>query len=157
MAKFVKSLWRLSAVVLALAVLGGCAGQIPYYIQAKHPYERKMYGNYDKIADAARQVLVRNGWPIQRVTDASVFERTTTEGEDTEKDILIFTGIRKHWMVIWPTYTRLNVFVHPTAEGANVDLRWAKVTPFLIKFQNFRNDALAKRLLEQMEEELTIK
>ena len=137
-----------------MAALCGCSAQVPHYIKADHPYTRKLYGNYDNIIEAAQGVLVHNGWKVQRVTNSSVYERSNEDGENTDNDVVIFTTIQRHWRLLYWSYTHLNIFVHPTGEGAQVDLRWAKVTPLLFKFTSTRNDRLANRLLDQMEEEL---
>ncbi|MBI4309380.1 MAG: hypothetical protein HY591_03515 [Candidatus Omnitrophica bacterium] len=146
----------LRCMVLALAFLCGCVTvQVPGYIKADHPYARKMYGNFDKIVIAAQNILVRNGWKIKAAMDPSVYERVEGEDGSTDKDILFFTDIKQHSMVLYSSYTHLNVFIHAIAEGAQVEIRYGKVTPLLVKqFRSARNDKLANKLLEQIEQEL---
>ena len=146
----------LRLMVLFLAIVCGCATvQIPGYIKADHPYARKMYGNFDKIVIAARNVLVRNGWKIKTATHPSVYERMEGERENTDKDLLLFTDVKEHSMVLYSSYTHLNVFIHAIAEGAQVEIRYGKVTPLLVKqVQSTSNDKLANKILDQIEQEL---
>ncbi len=132
-------------VLLGLVVLCGCTTvQIPNYIKADHPYTCKVYGNFDKIASNVRAVLMRNGFKIDSETNPSVFERPEAESQSDGKDVLIFTSIRQHSMFLYSSYTHLNVFIHAIAEGAEVEIRYGKVTPLVIKqFRSSRNDKLA--------------
>lgn len=146
------------AVFLGLGLLtfAGCVRlQIPHYIKADHPYVQNMYGDFDKIVEAVRQVVMRNGWGIERVMNPSVYERSNEEAVYGEKDVLICTNIKQHPRVLYSLYTHLNIFIRATAEGAQVDLRFGKVTSVGFKqFHSVRNDKLANTLLNQVEQEL---
>ncbi len=156
MAKFVKTTVLAGVMGVALIIFGGCVRvQIPQYIKADHPYVRHMYGDLERITEAVRQVLMRNGWSIERVMNPAVYERSNEEELNGEKDLLIITETKQHPMFLYSSYTHLNVFIHATAEGAQVDVRFGKTTSVGFKqFYNTRNDKLANRLLEQIEQEL---
>jgi hypothetical protein len=139
--------------VLFLCVLvGGCMTvRIPEYIKADHPYSRKIYGDYGKIMAAVRNVIVHSGWKVQSEGDPTVYERAQ-EGSAAQ-DVLIFTNVKQHSMLLYSSYTHLNVYVHAIAEGAQVEVRFQKVTPLLFKqFYRTRNDKLAERLLRDIEQ-----
>ena len=146
---------RPAAMVCALALLCGCAAQTSGYIKADHPYARKLYGDYDKIIMVVKEVLQRNGWSVLEENHPSVYERAAAPDMETPKDLLIFTDVKRHFRLFYSTYSRLNVFCRATAEGAEVEIRYAKVTPLGFKqFQSIRNDKLADHLLAQMDQEL---
>lgn len=146
---------RLYALACSVMVLCGCVTvQVPSYIKAEQPYSRKVLGNYDQIAEAARRVLVRNGWKIDTETNANIYERNP-EAEASGKDVLFFTNVKQHSMLVYSSYTHLNVFLHPTAEGAEVEVRYIKVTPVIKRFVSYHNDKLANRLLDQIEHEVS--
>ena len=146
---------RLGFIAVILTVLCGCTTvQIPDYIKADHPYVRKIYGDYDKITSAVYHVLARNGWKVHSQTQPSVYERPEGGRENTEKDLLLFSQVRQHSMILYSSYTHLNAFIHATADGAEVELRYGKVTPLVKQFRSNRNDQLVKRLLTQIEQEV---
>jgi hypothetical protein len=138
-----------------LVVLCGCVSvRVPNYIKADHPYERKMYGDYDMIVATVRNVVVHNGWKIKGETNPSTYERATDD-QSTDKDVLLFTDVKQHSMFLYSSYTHLNIFFRAIPEGAMVEIRYGKVTPLWFKqFESTRNDALAERLLQQIEQEL---
>ena len=143
-------------LLVVLAVIVGCTSvPIPNYIKADHPYTRKISGDYDKIMTAIESVLSQEGWPIQDQLNPAVFERHPG-GEDQSKDVLFFTAIKQHPKFFYSTYTHLNIFVHAIAEGAEVEIRYGSLTPLPVKqLQGTRNDPLANRLLDKIEQELS--
>ena len=147
---------RLVWMALFLAIACGCTTvQVPGYIKAEHPYARKMQGDFDKVVVAVQNVVVRNGWKIKTAMHPSVYERVEGENANSDKDILFFTDVKQHSMVLYSSYTHLNIFVHAIADGAQVEIRYGKATPLLIKqFQSTRNDKLANKILDQIEQEL---
>jgi len=149
---------RLSVIVMSVLALVGCATvQIPNYIKADHPYIRKISGDYDKIIAAIEDVLYRQGWKVQSQVNPSIYERRPG-GEDQSRDVLFFTQIKQHANFFYSTYTHLNVFVHATGEGAEVEVRYGALNDlFIKKFEGTRNDPLAKRLLDKIEQELESK
>lgn len=145
-------------LLILLLTLTGCAGvQIPNYIPADHPYVRKISGNYNDILDAIKVVLFKDGYNIQSRLNPSVYERRS-DGGDQSKDVLLFTDIKAHSRLVYSTYTHMNIFIHPIAEGAEVDVRISATTPLGIKqLQATRHDKLAKKFLNQVEQELESK
>lgn len=143
-----------TAIVCLCLLLAGCTTlQIPSYIKSDRPYARKMYGDYNKIVYAVRDVLKRNGWQIKAITNPAIYERTQ-EG-DENSNILIFTEIKEQSMLVSTSYTHLNVFILSIADGADVEIRYSKVTQMPFKqLKNNRNDHLANTLLEQIEQKL---
>jgi len=143
------------ALFLCLLLAGCTTVHIPGYIEGGHPYTRKMYGNYDRIVVAVKRVLVRNKWKIQGQMRPEVYERSQEDGRNADKSVLLFTDIKQHSMVLYSSYTHLNVYVYAVADGAQVEIRYGKVTPLLIKqMRSTREDKLAERLLEQIEQDL---
>ena len=143
--------WILSALIF----LCGCTVQVQSYIKSDHPYARKLYGNYDKIVLIIKEVLAQNKYKILSETHPSVYERSSDENKETPEDLLLFTDIKQHPMLLYSSYTHLNIFIHAETDGAQVELRYGKTTSFLVKqINSTRNDKLANRLLDQMEQEL---
>lgn len=141
---------------LSALIFTGCTTlQVPSYIKGDHPYSRKMYGDFDKISAVVRDVVVRNGWKIQSQVNPSVYERIEGKGQDTSKDLLLFTNVKQHSMVLYSSYTHLNIYLHAIADGVEVEIRYGKLTPLGIKqFSSTRADSLANKLLDQIERDL---
>jgi hypothetical protein len=146
---------RSALIVALLTVFCGCTTvQLPNYIKSDRPYVRKYYGDIEQINAVVRNVLVHNGWKIKSEARPSVYERPS-DGQNTEKDVLLFTNVKQHPMILYSSYTHLNVLIHAIAEGAEVEIRYHKVTPLLIKqFNSTRNDKLVNGLLEAIEQAL---
>jgi hypothetical protein len=144
---------RFALMACGLAILCGCTTvQVPNYIKSDRPYIRKMYGDFSKIDATVRNVLVRHGWKIQSEARPSVYEHGSDE---SGRDILLFTKVKQHPMILYSSYTHLNVLIHEITEGAEVEIRYSKVTPLFFKhFTSTRNDKLANRLLDAIELDL---
>ena len=143
------------ALSVCLCMAGCTTVQIPNYIEGDHAYTHKMYGQYDRIVIAVKRVLARNRWKIQGQTRPDVYERTQGDGQNADKSVLLFTDVKQHSMVLYSSYTHLNVYVYAIAEGAQVQIRYGKVTPLLVKqMRSTRADKLAQRLLEEIEQDL---
>ncbi len=142
---------KLLTVVFLLLLTGCSSVRIPDYIKADHPYVRKFSGDYDTIVSVVKDVLYKQGWLIQQEVNPSEYERREG-GEDQARDVLLFSEIKKHSKVAYATYTHLNVFIHANADGAEVDIRYEAITPGPIKQSNLRNDRLANRILDQVEQ-----
>jgi hypothetical protein len=143
-------------VVLTFFLFAGCTTvQIPTYIKADHPYTRKMYGDFEHIVSVAKRVLTHNGWKISSEEHPSIYERSVDEDKETAKDVVLLTEIKQHTRILYSSYSHLNVFLHATPEGAEVEVRYGKVMPLLIhQFSKTRNDALGNRLLNEIEQEM---
>ena len=70
--------------ILFLCMAGCATVSIPNYIDPQHPYVRKVYGDYNAIVVAVRQVLADEGWAVQSETSPSTYERDgSAEGSAT--------------------------------------------------------------------------
>lgn len=143
---------------LALALLCGCSTvSVGNYIKSEHPYSKKIYGDYDKILQTIKDVLASHHYRVVSESYPSVYERATDEHKETPKDVLLFTEIKQHSMVLFSSYTHLNVFVHSVADGAEVEVRYGKVTSLLFKqLSSTRNDALGNKILDQVEHAMLV-
>lgn len=136
---------------MILGLVSGCAtGNLPDYIKASHPYIRKIAGNYDKIIEAVKIVLSKEGWAVQTQVNPSVYERRSG-GEDQSNDVLFVTQSKRDSKIVYSTYTHLNVFVHALADGAEIEIRYEALSPATT---GLRNDKLANRILDKIEQEL---
>ncbi|MEI7998485.1 MAG: hypothetical protein WCH62_03150 [Candidatus Omnitrophota bacterium] len=148
---------KLGLIILLLTLTGCTTLEFPDYIKADHPYVRKITGKYQDIVDAVAVVLFKEGWKIQRQVNPSIYERREG-GEDQSQDVLFFTEIKQHPKVVYSTFTHLNVYVHPIAEGAEVEVRYEAISSTVIKqFHGSRNDKVSNRLLDKIEQELANK
>lgn len=142
-------------IMLSILFLGmaGCATvNIPNYIDPQHPYVRKVYGDYDAIVAAVRKVLAQEGWAVQSETSPSTYERDGSIEGGATGGVLLFTSVKQHSRFLYSSYTHLNAFVRPVAGGAEVEIRYACLTPLGIKqFKGTRNDQLADRILDAIE------
>lgn len=142
-------------LLLSVLFFTGCTTvQVANYIPGDHPYSKNLYGDRDRIVSVVQHVLNSNGWRILKTVRPSEYERPEAGAKD-DQDLLIFTEVRQHSMVLYSSYTHLNVFIRVIADGATVEIRYGKLTPLFIKqFTSSRNDKLVNRLLKQMEREL---
>ena len=142
-------------IILSILFLGmaGCATvNIPNYIDPQHPYVRKVYGDYDAIVAAVRQVLAQEGWAVQSETSPSTYESDGSAQSSATGGILLFTSVKQHSKFLYSSYTHLNAFIRPVAGGAEVEIRYACLTPLGVKqFKGTRNDKLADRILDAIE------
>ncbi len=137
-------------LLLCLFILTGCATtNLPEYIKSVHPYSKKISGNQDRIIDAIKVVLFKEGWDIEVQMNPSMFERRSG-GEDQSNDVLFVTKPKRVYKGLYWATVHLNVFVFSYADGAEVEIRYESFSPIT---SGQRNDKLAKILLEQIEQE----
>ena len=138
-------------LLMILGLLSGCAtGNLPDYIKAGHPYVRKIAGNYDRIIKVVKTVLSKEGWTVKTQLNPSVYERRSG-GEDQSNDVLFVTQSKRDSKILYSTYAHLNVFVHALADGAEIEIRYEILSPATT---SLRNDKLANRILDKIEQEL---
>ena len=138
--------------ILFLCTAGCATVNIPNYIDPQHPYVRKVYGDYNAIVAAVRQVLADEGWAVQSETSPSTYERDNSAEGSVTGGVLLFTSVKQHSRFLYSSYTHLNVFIRPVADGAEVEIRYACLTPLGVKqFKGTRNDKLADRILDAIE------
>ncbi len=143
---------KLTLLFIAMTLVGCSTVQMPYYIKAEHPYVRKISGDYGQIIAAIKGVLYDLGWGIQDEVNPSEYERREG-GEDQSKDVLFFTEAKRHFSLGCFTYDHLNMFVHATADGAEIDIRYESYTSAgPIKHSSFRNDKLVDPILDRIEQ-----
>ena len=143
---------KLILSILFLCMAGCATVNIPNYIDPQHPYVRKVYGNYEAIVTAVRQVLADEGWAVQSETSPSTYERDDSAQNSATDGVLLFTSVKQHSKFLYSSYTHLNAFIRPMADGAQVEIRYACLTPLGIKqFKTTRNDKLVDRILDAVE------
>ena len=148
-------MFRLSIVIVGILALSGCTTiQIPNYIQANNPYIRKMYGDFDQVAQATKTVLAKYGWQIDKEVDPSVYERDSRYDNNPAKNLLIFTNLKQRSLVLTSSYTHLNVFLHSVGTATEVEVRYHSMMPVIKRFVSTRNDKLANRILDAIEQQL---
>jgi type IV pilus biogenesis protein CpaD/CtpE len=148
-----------SILMCALLLLAGCASvSIPNYIQPEHPYKRVVYGNYDEVLAAVKEVLKDQRWTIVKETHPALYERNAAYSETDKEHALIFTGVKQSSRLVYSSFSHLNVYINRTAEGMELDVRYEGVTDFFIKkIHHYRNDPLADRFLNLVEQKLILK
>jgi hypothetical protein len=142
-------------LLFLLLTIVGCGASMMDYIRADHPYVRKVNGDYDKILNVVKDVLLEQGFIIQREVNPSDYERR--EGGEQSQDVLLFTRVRNHSMLFYSSHTHLNVFIRMIAEGAEIDIRYEKFTSGLIRHSSLRNDQLIYRILDKIEQSIESK
>jgi hypothetical protein len=145
--------------LVLLVCLVGCAGvSAPNYIQAEHPYKRTVYGSFEEVLDAVRQGLTQEGWAITKETHPSLYERNALYSEDDKEHVLIFTDLKRSNRFVYAGISHLNVYVHKTTEGVELDVRYGGVTNLHFKkVQRYRNDKLVDKFLNSVEQKLLLK
>ena len=143
------------AILIPVLFLAGCTAlQIPVYIQDKKPYTQRFYGEHGEVVAAIKKSLSDLGWEIDGTANPSVYEEGRVQDPDSE-NILLYTQLRQTPMVLWTTYTRLNVFVGSKNKTSDVEVRYSKIRSFPFKqFKGFRNDKLVKRMFQRITDEL---
>jgi hypothetical protein len=146
-------------ILLSLIFLAGCASvSVPNYIQPEHPYKRIVYGNYDEVLAAVKGVLKEERWSIVKETHPALYERNATYDEQDKEHALIFTGVKQHSRLLYSSFNHLNVYINRMAEGMELDVRYEGVTDlFIKKIHHYRNDRLADRFLNLVEQKLILK
>lgn len=139
--------------LLMVVFVSGCSTvQIPNYINADHPYARRVYGDLDKVNAAVKLVLAQEGFKVLKETGTDVYERDARDQQEGAQGVLVLTEVREYSRVLYSTYVHLNIYLRQLADGVEVELRYGKVTSVLFKqFKGTRNDAYAVRLLDRIE------
>jgi hypothetical protein len=149
---------KLALVMMAFFALGCASVKVPSYIQAEHPYKRTVYGTFEEVLSAVKEALKEEGWAISKETHPALYERNATYTEEDKDHALIFTETKQSSRLLYSNFSRLNIYVSRTKEGMEIDLRYGKVTDlYLKKIHRYRNDKLAERFLNLVEQKLLIK
>jgi len=116
---------------------------MPGYIsRVDHPYDRKIYANFEQTTGAFILVLKKQGWIINEEANPAIYERDERYDNNGSQNLLIITDIRKHLPHL--TGMRLNVFIHAIGNTCDVEIR----------FSSGRNDRLAQGILDAVEEDV---
>lgn len=144
--------------VLFFCCFSGCTTiTVGDYIKSDHPYAKKIYGDYDKILAVVREVVARNGYKVTAESYPSVYERPVDLHTESPKDVLFFTRTKELSFVLFSTFSHLNIYVRSVAEGAEVEVRFEKVTSTWVnQIQQTRNDKLGKGILSQIEHAMLV-
>ena len=142
-------------ILLLIFNLAGCASvPMPEYIsRVDHPYDRKIYASFEKVASAVMFVLKNKGWTISEA-DPSVYERDDRYDNNGYRNLLIITNVRQNYRVLYSTFTHLNVFIHSIGNTCDVEIRYEAQTPLVKRFISTHNDELAKGILDAVEQEV---
>ena len=138
-------------LVCVVFILTGCASlQLPAYVQDKHPYVQRFYGEHQEVVEAAKKGLGDFGWQVEGTADPSVYEQNRIP-EPGSENILLFTQVRQAPMFLWTSYFRLNVFISSKNKTSDVEIRYSKVKSFSFKgFKGYRNDKLIKQIFQRI-------
>ena len=147
---------RKIALVVLLAVCAGCVSvQIPQYLRDQHPYKKEYIANYDETLAAVEKVLKNAEWKISSTTDPVVFEATAQNKSSEDKRILLFTESKQTSMLLFSSYSQLNIYVRALTNSTEVEIRYEAVLPLPFKqFRTYRNDSFVNKLLKQIAEQL---
>ena len=137
-----------------ILVFSGCASvQTPGYIsRADHPYDRKIYAGFEKVASAFLYVLKNQGWKIDCEVDPSIYERDDRYDNNGYQNLLIITDARKKSLHLSNAY--LNVFIHSINNTCDVEIRYEAQTHVIKQFTFVRDDQLIQGILDAVEQEV---
>ncbi len=139
--------------LLLVLVLSGCSTvQMPNYINADHPYVRRVYGSFEQVDAAVKAVLAQEKFKIDKETSPDVYERDLRDQQEGARGSLVLTDVKQYSRVLYSTYVHLNIYLRQLADSVEVEIRYGKVTTVLLKqFRGTRNDGYAGRLLDRIE------
>ena len=141
---------RIFSFILLIFIVGCTTLQLPSYIQDKHPYTQRFYGEHKEVVDAVTKGLADLGWKAEGNADPFVYEQSRL-AEAGSENILLFTQVRQTPMLLWTTYVRLNVFISSKNKVSDVEIRYSKLKAFPFKeFRGYRNDKLVKRIFQRI-------
>ena len=99
-------------------------------------------------------VLKNQGWAIAIEAEPFVYERDNRYDNNGYRNLLIMTSIRKQNVVLYSTFTHLNVFIHSIDNTCDVEIRYEAKTPMVKQFMSVRNDQLVQGILDAVEKEI---
>jgi hypothetical protein len=131
----------------------GCASvPVPDYIsRVDHPYDRKIYASFEKVASAFIYILKKEGWVISEA-DPSIYERDDRYDNNGYQNLLIMTDIKKKSLHLGLTH--LNVFIHAIGNTCDVQVRYEAQTHLVKQFISTRNDRVVEDILDAVEREV---
>ena len=141
-------------ILSLIFLLSGCASvQIPGYIgRIDHPYERKIYGSFEKVVSTTMFVLKKQGWKIDSEADPSIYERDDRYDHNGYQNLLIITDVKKRSLHLTGMY--LNVFIHSIGNTCDVEIRYEAQKSLIRPFTGARNDRMVQDILDALEQEI---
>jgi hypothetical protein len=145
-------------IALLMGMVGCASINSSNYIQPENPYKRTYYGSFDDVLEVVRATVREDGWQIAKEVDPTLYERNPLYSAGDQGHILILTDIKRAQRIIYSKATNLNIYIHRIAEGVEVDIRYGSVKNFhLWKVRSYRNNALIKKMLDHIEQNLLLK
>ena len=144
--------------IFCLALLSGCSTvEIPKYIKDVNPYDQTFYASFQNTLDATTKALEHYGWEIIETAEPSMFEHSKAVDSPTTKQILLFSQVRQTGLFLGSRYQRLNVILRSVQDGrTDAELRYVTVSSIPFKsFTKYKKDAVAKRILDRIEYNLS--
>ena len=143
-------------LILMMFALSGCASvNIPNYIRDENPYKKKYYSEFETALKVTVNTLNDFGWEVGEITKPSVFERTK-ESEDENRQVLLFTKIRKTSMFLGSRFAKMNIYVRSGSDNiTEVEIRCITVNSVVFnKFTSYKKDRAVERIFEHIQERL---
>ena len=143
---------RFLVILLPFLMLAGCAS-VPmtgYISRVDHPYERKVYGSFEKVVSSTDYVLKKDGWKIINEVDSSVYEQDERYEGNGYQNLLIMTDIRKESFHL--TGMHLNVFVHCLNDACDIEIRFESKTSVI---SSAANDQVVQGILDDIQDEVS--
>ena len=141
-------------IILSLIFLiSGCASvPMPEYIgRVDHPYNKKIYVNFEKVVSVLTYVLKKQGWTISEA-DPSIYERDDRYDNNGYQNLLIITDIAKKPFHL--TRSHLNVFIHSLDNTSDVEIRYEAQTSMIKQFISTRDDVLVQSIWDAVDQEI---
>ena len=145
-------------LILFFVLLSAGCSSLPmsgYISRNDHPYERKIYGKFEKVLSSLNYILKQKGWKVQSEVDPAVYERDERYDNNGFQNVLIITEFRENNHVVSSTYTHLNIFVHSYGNACDVEIRYEARTNLVKQLTSVRNDQLADSILDALQDEVS--
>ena len=141
---------------LLLFFFGCSTVSMSNYIKDDHPYKKKFDADYENVKKITMDALKKFGWTIEGESEPSIFEAVKEIENPDAKQIMLFTTIRHSGFFVGSSYSRVNVFLRGYKnEFTEVEIRYIKLTTVPLKrFTGYRQDALVKKIFNQIQKKL---
>ena len=123
-----------------------------YISRVDNPYNKKFYGNIEKVTSAFVYVLKKQGWAIDGEADPAIYERDDRYENNGYQNLLIITGNKNKYLHL--KSARLNVFIHAMDNTCDVEIRYEAQTHLVKQFSSGRNDQVVQGILDAVQEEI---
>ena len=141
--------------ILSVVFLSGCvAATLPQYLSDKNPYKKEFFVGYDESVEAVKAALDELGWTVDGEGKPDVYERSISQ---SDKSVIIFSGIRQTPFFLGSRYAKLNVIVRGIQDKTEIEIRYVTVTSIPFRnIQSFKNDAAVRRIFEHIQKHLKV-